>query len=186
MTAETYPNKVSRLVLYGAAFAFNVSKEGAHLGKELIESKPGALDTRLPAYQEIDWEHTTLNEWQEMMGDRNLADKEAIAAVATAFYTTDYSIDSKGQRKVRRPTGPLLDMYRVWSNRPAFNAAKIHVPTLVVRGDLDLLAEPTLAARLTGTKIVREVVIKNATHWMLYEKSRDQLLTETSRFLGGS
>ncbi len=184
MAAERYPDKISRLVLYGTAFSFPVGKLGSQLAKQPVESKPGTLDTHVAAYQEIDWEGTTLKEWQAMMGDKPLADKAAIDAVAAAFYDTDYVGDIDGRHRVRRPTGPLLDMYRIYSNRPAFNAGRIKSPTLVLRGDLDPLAEPNLTRKLTGTKIVREIVVKDATHWMLYEKSRQQVLDETARFLG--
>ena len=120
-----------------------------------------------------------------MMGGRELADEGAIEAARQAFYDTDYTTGDKAHPKVRRPTGPLFDMYRVWSNRPAFNPSRIHVSTLILRGEFDPFAQPNLGATLTGAKIVREVVIKNATHWMLYEKAHDQVLSETARFLGG-
>jgi pimeloyl-ACP methyl ester carboxylesterase len=186
LAAERYPEKVSRLVLYNTAFSFKLGKLGSQLRQRAVESKPGIINTQLPAYQEIDWENGPLKEWQTMMGGRPLADQAAIEAVATAFYATDYLTESGGKRRVRRPTGPLLDMYRIWSARPAFDPVKIKVPTLVLRGELDPLAEPNLSKRLKGTKIVREVVIKNATHWMLYEKSRSQLLEETGNFLSGN
>jgi pimeloyl-ACP methyl ester carboxylesterase len=184
-TVEQIPEKVSRLVLYGTSFAFKIGKVGAQLGKQPLESKPGVLNTKLPSEQSIDWESSTLPQWQKMMAGKPLAESEAIAAVAEAFYATDHIDLTNDRRTVRRPTGPLLDMYRVWSNKPLFNAGKIKVPTLIVRGDLDAYADPELAKQLTGSKIVREVVVKNATHWMLYEKAHDQVFAETDRFLAG-
>jgi pimeloyl-ACP methyl ester carboxylesterase len=181
--AEQMPDKVSRLVLYGTAFAFKIGKAGSQLAKQPLESKPGVLNPKLPDEQSIDWESSTLAAWQKMMAGKSLAEPQAIKAVGAAFYATDYLAEENGHRIVLRPSGPILDMYRVWSNKLLFNPARIKVPTLIVRGDLDVYADPDLARQLSGTKIVREVVIKNATHWMLYENSHDQVFAETDRFL---
>jgi pimeloyl-ACP methyl ester carboxylesterase len=183
--SELMPDKVSRLVLYGTAFAFKIGKAGGQLAKQPLESKPGVLNPKLPDEQNIDWESSTLAAWQKMMAGKPLAEPQAIEAVAAAFHATDYLDETNGRRTVRRPSGPLLDMYRVWSNKLLFNPARIKVPTLIVRGDLDIYADPDLARQLSGTKIVREVVVKNATHWMLYEKSHEQVFAETHRFLSG-
>jgi pimeloyl-ACP methyl ester carboxylesterase len=178
-TADRYPAKISRLVLIGAAFAFN-------LPKDAIAARSETINGRLPAVQEIDWENSTLKQWQEMMGGRPLADVDAIKNAEAAFYAGNYTADEAGKRKVRRPAGPLLDLAGAWTNHPAFNAGQIHVATLILRGEFDPLAQPDLAAKLTGTKIVRDVVVKNTTHWLLYEHGRDQVIAETSRFLGGN
>jgi pimeloyl-ACP methyl ester carboxylesterase len=183
--AEQMPDKVSRLVLYGTAFAFKIGKLGGQLAKLPLESKPGVLNAKLPGEQIIDWQGSTLAAWQTMMAGKPLVEPQAIDAVAAAFHATDYLDETDGRRTVHRPTGPALDMYRVWSNKLLFNPARIKVPTLIVRGDLDVYADPDLARQLSGTKIVREVVVKNATHWMLYEKSHDQVFAETHRFLSG-
>jgi pimeloyl-ACP methyl ester carboxylesterase len=183
--AEQVPDKLSRLVLYGTAFAFKIGKGGAQLAKQPLESKPGVLNPKLADEQVIDWESSTLAAWQKMMAGKPLAEPQAIEAVAAAFHATDYVDTANGQHTVRRPIGPALDMYRVWSNKPLFNAGKIRVPTLIVRGDLDLYADPDLSRQLSGTKIVREIVVKDATHWMLYEKSHEQVFAETDRFLSG-
>ena len=183
--AEQMPDKVSRLVLLGTAFAFKIGKAGALLAKQPLESKPGVLNPKLPDEQMIDWEGSTLAAWQKMMAGKPLAEPLAVEAVASAFYASDFVEAANGRRTVRRPIGPSLDMYRVWSNKPLFNAAKIRVPTLIVRGDLDVYADPDISRQLTGTKIMREVVVKDATQWMLYEKSHEQVFAETSRFLSG-
>jgi pimeloyl-ACP methyl ester carboxylesterase len=183
--SEQMPDKVSRLVLYGTAFAFKIGKAGAQLAKQPLESKPGVLNPKIADEQAIYWEGSTLAAWQKMMAGKPLAEPQAIEAVAAAFRATDYLDATNVRPTVRRPTAPLLDMYRVWSNKPLFNAARIKVPTLIIRGELDFYADPDLARQLTGTKIVREIIIKDATHWMLYEKSHEQVFAETSRFLGG-
>ncbi len=187
MAAAKYPDKVSRLVLYGTAFSFRVGKLGQELRLRPAEDgKRHAIDPKLPPYETVSWEDTTLKEWKAMMDHKELADPAAIQAVKDAFYTSDYVELDSGERRLRRPTGPMLDEHSVWSDKALFDAAKIRVPTLVVRGDMDPLAEPNLARKLKGTKIVREVVIKNATHWMLYEISHDEVFLETLRFLGGA
>ncbi|HBI03489.1 MAG TPA: alpha/beta hydrolase, partial [Paenibacillaceae bacterium] len=52
------------------------------------------------------------------------------------------------------------------------DATKITTPTLVIRGDGDFFADPGLFNALTGVKTKKDVLINDATHWVLYEKHR--------------
>ena len=47
----------------------------------------------------------------------------------------------------------------------------------------DFFAEKGVLKKLTGASVKKEVVIPNASHWALYEKSRSKLLNSTREFL---
>lgn len=153
------------------------------LNEELIEGAgPGVLKESLPAYQLAAFE-MTLHHWRMMLGQRPLVTDDALQAVREVFMRSDPTSGARVPPAIRRPMGPLVDLYHIWSARPIFDAARITVPVLVIRGDADFFAEPGLAAKLTGAPRKEEVVIKDATHWVLYEKHRDRLLSATEEFL---
>jgi len=62
----------------------------------------------------------------------------------------------------------------------------MRAPTLVIRGNHDLIADPGLATKLTRATHVLEVVIPRATYWAPYEAHRAQVLEETASFLKDS
>lgn len=79
--------------------------------------------------------------------------------------------------------GPLVDLCRIWTDEPIFDAAGIRAPTHFIRGDLDFFADPGLLAKLTGAVEKREVILGDATYWAIYEKHREALVDETLAFL---
>lgn len=179
MYAIEYPDRVNKLVLYGAMHGFSLPSMTAPL-----EESRGELRAKLTAYQLATFD-MTLHHWFQMMKGRRLATNDALEAVGRVFVGSDPTSGSRQPVSIRRPMGPLLDLYHIWSNRPLFDAAAIGAPVLVIRGDSDFFADPSFFEKLTGTKEKREVVIKDATHWVIYERHRDRLLSETARFLGG-
>lgn len=174
-----WPDRGNRLVLYGTMHGFSLPAMTAPL-----EERPGVLRAKLPAYQLATFD-MTLHHWSQMMRGRPLATKDALDAVRKVFLESDPTSGNRQPPSVRRPMGPLVDLYHIWRNTPVFDAAAIRAPMLVIRGDSDFFADPSFFEKLTGTKAKREVVIKDATHWVIYERHRDQLLSETARFLGG-
>lgn len=181
MAAARARDKIGRLVLVGTAFAFRIGAEGASLAKAPLEVR-GRLDPNLPPYLSADWESSTWTEWRLMMKGQALAEPAAVEAARAAFQRSDYLEPGKPPR-LRRPTGPLVDRYRVFSNQDLLVATHIRAETLVVRGDLDLYAEPGLAKKLKGAARVEELVVANASHWLPYERERERLFARVSAFL---
>ncbi|MBI5874679.1 MAG: alpha/beta fold hydrolase [Deltaproteobacteria bacterium] len=177
MYAAGHPEKVNKLVLYGAMHGFNLPSM-----VEPLEERPGALNSKLPAYQLATFE-MILHHWHTMMDGHELARKEAFEAVAKVFMESDPTSGSRQPNSIRRPVGPLVDLYYIWSNKPVFDAGKIKAHVLVIRGDADLFADPTLFGKLSGAGWKKEIIIKDATHWVLYERNRSQLISETTLFL---
>lgn len=177
MYAIEHSEKVNKMVLYGGMHGFNLPSM-----TQSLEEKPGVLKASLPAYQ-LATADMTIHHWHMMMKDKELASKEAMDTVSKVFMTSDPTSNNRQPASIRRAMGPLVDLYYIWSNKPIFDAAKIKQPILIIRGDADFFADSEFINKLTGAAQKKEVVIKDATHWVLYEKNRDQLLSETVNFL---
>lgn len=177
MYAAEHPERIARLVLYGVMHGFSLPSM-----TQPLEERPGKLRANLPAYQLATFD-MTLHHWRMMMAGRDLAAPEAVAAVERVFLASDPARAGREPKAVRRPMGPMVDLHAIWSGRPLFDAGRITAPVLVIRGDADFFADPTLAGRLTGAVERREVVVQEATHWAIYERNRNRLLAATAEFL---
>lgn len=177
MYAAGHPEKVNKLVLYGAMHGFSLPSM-----VKPLEEGPGVLKSKLPSYQLVTFD-MIIHHWHMMMKNHDLASKEAFEAVGKVFMGSDPTSVSRQPNSIRRPMGPLIDLYYIWSNKPIFDAARIKASVLLIRGDADLFADATFFDKLTGAARKKEVIIKDATHWVLYEKNRHQLLSETAHFL---
>lgn len=183
MYSAEHPEKVGRLVLYGAMHGFDLP----WMAKQFEDpNRAGEVNPKLPAYQVVGVPALT-GHWDKMIGAMTGPGKgearspQSLAAVTKVFLSSDPKSPKQGQ--IRRPMGPLVDLYYIWTGRPLYDASRIQAPTLLIRGDRDEFADPTFIDRLTGAASRREVVIGDATHWLLYEKNRGQLLREVQGFL---
>lgn len=182
MFAAESPHRVGKLVLYGAMHGFDLPWMAAPFQDPAF---PGRVNPALPAYQVVA-PGALIGHWDMMLQNirgpiRPVRSPEALAAVTQAFLDSDPAPPAEGY--IRRPMGPLVDLYYIWTSRPLYDASRIRVPTLLVRGDCDAFADPTFLAQLTGAPYRREVVIADATHWLIYETHRWQLLGEVQHFL---
>lgn len=174
--AAENPTKVNKLVLYGAMYSFNLP-----MMTKTMEASPGVLKPQ-PAYQMASFDMTRMH-WAMQMNGKDLVGPGVMEEVGRTFLAADAKSKERKPVTIARVWGPMLDLYNIWSSKPIFDASKIKAPTLLVRGDADFFADPGYINALVGTTVKKEVVIKDATHWVLYEKNRDQLLTETANFL---
>ena len=174
--AGDHPENVHKLLLYGPMYS-------SHLPDMIkdMESSPGVMK-EYPNY-ELKTYDTTRQHWAMMMKGRDLVQPGIVADVGRAFFMADSTSYQRNPKVIRQNMGPMIDLYNIWNNKPVFDAGKIKASTLVVRGDADSFADPDLINALTGAKNKKEVVIKNSTHWLLYEKHRDELLTIILEFL---
>lgn len=177
--AADHPKNVGKLVLYGFMHGFDLPKMA-----KLYEApdKPGEVNPKMPAYQIIDFD-SAMNHWHMMLNGKKLVSDEAYAAARKVFQNSDPEAVNRENNAIRRPMGPLVDLYYIWSNRPLFSMAGIQAPVLVIRGELDFFAEAGVLDKLTGTEHKQAIIIEEATHWAIYEKNRDILINETDRFI---
>ena len=73
------------------------------------------------------------------------------------------------------------------TGRRIWNASSIYVPVLVIAGEYDtwsyLLDREGLMRDLTNAPLKKHVTIKNATHFVLFEKQRFEFFNEVLSFL---
>ncbi len=184
MYAAQHPEAVGRLVLYGAMHGFHLP----WMAKQFEDpDSPGQPNPKLGAYQVVGMP-ALKGHWDLMIGKMvgpgkaDARSEQALAAVTKVFLESDPGSPKPGQ-VIRRPLGPLVDLYYIWTSRPIYDASRIQAPTLLVRGDRDEFADPTFIDRLTGAAHRREVVVGDATHWLIYERNRGALLRAVQAFL---
>lgn len=179
--AGAEPDNVDKLVLTGFMNGFELP-----IMSEPYATKddPMTLNPKLPAYQAVPWS-MAMGHWHHQQGNKQWALKDAMNTVGEAYTASDPAAQKNENQAVRRPMGPLVDLYYIWTNRPIDKLSDVKAPTLVVRGTADFMSEKDVLKKFTGTKVKKEVVVQDATHWMLYEKNRDKLIDSTKDFLDG-
>ena len=73
------------------------------------------------------------------------------------------------------------------SGRPIWSASSIYVPVLLIAGEFDTWSYPLdregLMRDLTNAPVKKSVLIKNATHFVLFEKPRFEFFEAIDAFL---
>ena len=90
---------------------------------------------------------------------------------------------------VKVPNGPLADRYDRTRGIPLYDASKIKIPVLLIRGDHDRSSlDPEangLYKALTASRGKRHVIIGDATHFIQFERRHEELYGEVRLFLEG-
>lgn len=177
MVAIERPDLIDRLVLVGAMHGFKLPMMTEPFA---AKDNPNRFGPARVPYQKLD-ASLVLGHWHMMMkGSPGLVDAETIAKVQGLAERCGHTAADTGAKIVTRPMGPLADLFEIWSDRPIYDAAKVRVPTLVVRGDRDVFADKELAAKIPGAQ---ETIVTDATHWGPYERNRDKFVAATRSFL---
>jgi pimeloyl-ACP methyl ester carboxylesterase len=100
---------------------------------------------------------------------------------------TDPTSATRNPPSLRAPNGVLEDSFYQATGRPLWNAANIYVPTLVIAGQHDTWSFPEdregLMRDLVHAPTKKNVLISNATHFVLFERPRFQFFEEIVKFL---
>jgi len=86
----------------------------------------------------------------------------------------------------RAPTGCGVDLFRAFSGYAPFDAGKIEVPVLLVRGDADTTSTEADSLRLLGclkSRDKRSMTIPSGTHFACFEYSAPLLFDAIHAFL---
>ena len=86
----------------------------------------------------------------------------------------------------RSPTGALADLVSVFNGRPLYDAGKLIMPTLLVRGADDTTATDSDARRLLSaiaSPAKQYSIIAPGSHFLCVERNRPQLYEQLNRFL---
>ncbi len=206
MYAIKHPKNVDRLVLFGAMYGFVLPKPVARifLGPYTSPSDHTKFSNHMLAYQNVRWEMIRGHWFVMMDGNESIVSRETVDDVGRAYIKADpnavitqrdtvdilanpnLSSSTKINGSLRRATGPMKDLFAIWTNHPIYDISKLTTPTLVIYGDQDLFADTALFGKLTHVKIKKEVKLHEATHWLLYEKTRPTFNKEVINFLSAN
>ena len=193
MTAGYYASlnseKVRKLVMYAPAYAYaQHTNLGAGSGLQ-NKREPANFNYALGAYRLASLAANTAR-WD---GEIPVADKSQYRepGVAEAFWAecmaSDPTSNTRTPPSLRAPNGVLEDTFMQATGRRIWNASSIYVPTLVIAGEFDTWSFPEdregLMRDLTNAPSKRSVLIKDATHFVLFEKQRMLFFGEVLKFL---
>lgn len=187
--ASLYSDNVNKLVLYAPLYNFN---DHTNLGPgSALQDKrrPTQFNFALGAYR-LASEAANTGRWN---GEIPVEDKNSYRdpAVPVEFWkecmATDPTSNSRNPASLRAPNGVLEDSFYQATGRPLWNAANIYVPTLVIGGNFDTWSfqedRAGLMRELVHAPAKKNVLIQDATHFVLFEKKRMEFFGEVLKFL---
>jgi pimeloyl-ACP methyl ester carboxylesterase len=187
--ASLHPEKVRKLVLYAPLYSYpRHTNLGAGSGLQdkrspsQFNAKMGAYRTNSAAQNQARWDGEIPVEDKSRYREQGVVDAFAAAALAT-----DPTSGTRNPPALRAPNGVLEDSFYQATGRPLWNAANITAPTLVIAGEYDSWSFPEdregLMRDLVHARSKRSVLVKDATHFMLFEKKRGELYDAVHAFL---
>jgi pimeloyl-ACP methyl ester carboxylesterase len=130
----------------------------------------------------VSYNRPTVEGWYQFGSKEELLVPGAFEAFRDAMLASDPKAGELGGMS-RAPAGRIVDLFRA---NPQFEAAKITVPTLVIRGALDTWSTREDSQLLTaelGSEVKHYVDIPNASHFVQYEKINGQFFKAVKDFL---
>lgn len=187
--ASLHSEKVAKLVLYAPAYAFALHTNlGPGSGLQ-NKRKPYEFNYGVGAYR-LATGQANQARWD---GEIPVEDKSqyreqgAVDAFNAEALATDPTSGTRNPPSLRAPNGVLEDTFMQATGRRIWNASSIYVPVLVIAGEYDTWSYPEdregLMRDLTNAPVKKHVVIKNATHFVLFEKPRFEFFNEVLNFL---
>ena len=180
-----YPAAVSRMILfapiYGTPNARWISQLGAPSGP--VHSGVGLGGYRWTSADELQARWDSEIPTEEKSAWRA---NEVLKAILQAALASDPLSLTRAPPAFRSPTGCGVDLSRTFSGYAAFDAEKIDVPTLLVRGDSDTTSTEADSRRLLERINSRDkhlITIPSATHFACFEHSAPLLFDALLAFL---
>ena len=171
--AETHPERVARLVLFGAPTPYEKS------------TGDSAVTTR---YADVSREEE-LEAFEPKVRDSKQLDLVMFETWEKAYLATDPQSASRNPPSVRVPSGMFAafgEMHRY--GRLPYDPHNIKTPLLLIQGEWDHVSPPAGGVWLYerfASPLKRFVVISQAGHRAHLERNRWQLYRETESFLNG-
>ena len=193
MTAGYYSSlhseKVQKLVLYAPAYAFALHTNLGPGSSFQNKRRPYEFNYGLGAYRlatgaanQARWDGEIPVQEKGEYREQAVVDAFNVAALAT-----DPTSNTRNPPSLRAPNGVLEDTFMQATGRRIWNASSIYVPVLVIAGEYDTWSYPEdregLMRDLTNAPFKRSVLIKDATHFMLFEKKRSEFFEAVLAFL---
>jgi pimeloyl-ACP methyl ester carboxylesterase len=193
MTAGYYTSlhseKVRKLVMYAPAYAFPLHTNlGPGSGLQ-NKRKPYEFNYGLGAYR-LASEAANTARWDGEIPVQDKAqyrDPEVPKAFWEECMASDPTSKTRNPPALRAPNGVLEDTFMQATGRRMWNASSIYVPVLVIAGEYDTWSFPEdregLVRDLTNAPAKKSVLIKDATHFVLFERPRLEFFNEVLKFL---
>lgn len=187
--ASLHSENVQKLVLYAPLYSFNNHTNlGPGSGLQ-NKRKPDEFNFALGAYR-LTTEAANTGRWN---GEIPVANKDEYRdpAVPVEFWkeclATDPTSDSRNPPSLRAPNGVLEDSFYQATARPLWNAANIYAPTLVIGGNFDTWSfqedREGLMRALVHAPVKENILITDATHFVIFEKKRFEFFEAILKFL---
>ena len=176
--AELHPDRVARLVLFGAPAPYETP----------TREKPTPASSPTTRYADINREEE-LEGFEPKVRDTRQLDPVMFEAWIKAYLATDPQSANRNPASVRIPTGlfaAFADMRRL--GQLPYDPHKITTPVLLIQGEWDAVSPPAAGLWLyerLGSPLKRFVIISQAGHRAHLERNRCQLYQETQGFLNG-
>jgi pimeloyl-ACP methyl ester carboxylesterase len=179
-------NRIRRLALYAPFYAYDRPEVAA---QSEDPNHPGRIHPKFGA-----WRWVTEREQEERWGGsipRGLDSKWREARAAKKYWTAQLQYDPIGKKRripaVCVPNGAKADGYDRARNKPIYDASNIHCPVLLIRGDHDRSCnDPEVAGHykaLCNSREKRSVLLGGGTHFMQYERRREELFQQVQIFI---
>jgi len=166
-----HPERVAKLVLFAPGYK--------NLGVvEALRAQADTLDTQTKVL--VFYPFVEL--WYWFGSKEELIVPGAFEAWRTGGLASDPKSGELGG-VIRHPAGRVVDLFRA---NPQFDASRIRVPTLVIRGALDTFGTSQDCQMLTnelGSEVRQFVEIPNASHFIPFEKANGQFFKAVKDFL---
>ncbi|HVJ51404.1 MAG TPA: alpha/beta fold hydrolase [Aliidongia sp.] len=189
--ASLHSENINKLVLYAPLYNFN-DHTNLGPGSGLQDKrKPYQFNFAMGAYR-LASEAANTGRWN---GEIPLENKDEYRdpAVPVEFWkacmATDPTSETRNPPSLRAPNGVLEDSFYQATGRPLWNAANIYAPTMVIGGNYDTWSYPEdregLMRDLVHAPVKQNVLIQDATHFVLFEKNRFTFFETILKFLQG-
>ncbi|WP_407179956.1 alpha/beta hydrolase [Bradyrhizobium sp. STM 3562] len=187
--ASLHSENVHKLVLYAPLYSFNNHTNLGPGSALQNKRKPYEFNFALGAYRFAS-EAANTGRWNGEIPVEN-KDEYRDPAVSAEFWkaclATDPTSNSRSPPSLRAPNGVLEDSFYQATGRPLWNAANIYAPTLVIGGNYDTWSYPEdrqgLMRDLVHAPVKSNVLISDATHFVLFEKKRLEFFDQVLKFL---
>jgi len=176
------PARVRRIMLYAPVWR-PVSGAAAEAADP---QRPGRLAPTLGGYR-LFGPGDLARQWDGEIGPspaERFRDPRALQAAEAALLASDAPLLGRGYRA---PLGPMCDALAVAQGQALFDATRLQLPMLLVRGDHDQLSSAEDAQALLnalGSPQKRLITIAQGTHLLHLEHAREALIESACAFFG--
>ncbi len=182
--------KIRKLVMFAPAYAFPLHTNLGPGSALQNKRKPYEFNYALGAYRVASEQANTAR----MNGEIPVEDKASYRddpTIPQVFWNeclkSDPTSGTRTPPSIRAPNGVLEDTFMQATGRRIWNASSIYVPVLVIAGEYDTWSYPEdregLLRDLTNAPVKKHVLIKDATHYVNFEKKRFEFFNEILKFL---